>query len=154
MSYGANPDDLLLGDLVLGSTDAERYINAAADEMDSLIGQRYQLPINLAGIAQYAQKLLKLIEINLASGRLIMARAQGGEDSELHAYGHSLVKRAMADLHAIATGQIKLSGAPFAHQSTTTRGPGIVNQDARSAVSAFEDFAFGRDPLATWRPGR
>lgn len=150
MSYGAEVTDLLLGDLELGSIDAEVYLAAANDEMDASIGQRYALPISVGGLPTHARKVLKLIHLRLASGRLIMAVAQAGEDNSLHAYGRHLARMAESDLNAIKNGLIKLHGAPLLDLTDSQRGATIINLGGPSGFDAYEAFVHGGDARARW----
>jgi hypothetical protein len=152
-------DDLLLGDITLGSSVSKvNYVKAAGDEIDSRLGYVYELPFP-DDIAEHAKKLLKKINNNLASGRLIMAVAAGGEDSKLHAYGASLVQDAYNELALILNGTLPIDGATRTGASDAQAGPTISNQDEFSATGAFEYEFFEnptqRGPLSGpgWTPG-
>lgn len=148
--------DLLVGDIVLGSVDPEKYVNAAADEMDSRIGFVYQLPLPTVDttpepLSLQAAAILKNINNKLASGRLIMAQSIGAERHEVHAYGKSLVDEAYAELALVLNGALPLVGAPPVEGVDTTGGPAIYNRDEVSSVEAYEDEFFGQ--YGVWRPG-
>lgn len=150
MAAYSTVDDLLLGDIPISSkVDKEKFVDAAAEEIDSRIGHIYALP--LTGLASHSQLLLKRINNHLATGRLILAVDAGGDDA-LHAYGLSLINGALGELAAIANGMIDLVGADRVPGTAELTGPAIVNADAYSATEAFEQFAFNGQ-LATWRPG-
>lgn len=152
MAY-CEESDLMTGDLTIGPrVDKPSYIDGAADEMDVILGILYETPISVGGLSDSSAKLLKKINRFMASGRLIMALAAGGEDSELHAYGWSLVQQAQADLHCIANGSLKLEGATAKDGALGARGPSIVNRDNESATEVFEQFVY-REGNVYWAPG-
>lgn len=144
-------DDLLLGDLrVSGRVDKNWYVAEAGEEIDSKIGQIYTLPLS-DDLANHSRLLLKRVNNQLATGRLIMA-VDGGSDDSLHAYGLDLVRSALAELESIASGLTLLSGTPRHNGESGTPGPAVVNEDAYSAVAAFEQNVMaGR--AAVWQPG-
>lgn len=161
MPYSSE-DDLLLGDLMVSdSVDKAKFVANAADEMDSKIGFIYKTPIVLDSLPRHEQLLLKGINNNLATGRLIMTLDAAGEGTSLHAYGLRLVTEAMGDLLLIANGDVDLS-AEKEDVPTQNRDsqPNLGNRDATSAVSAFEDRFMRRDHCLPdvltgvgWQPG-
>ena len=138
-----------VGDLLIGNiptpvyVDKQKYVDDAADEIDSYLGARYVTPIVLEPTlpAQRPSALmLKRINAHLASGRLILAAAAGGEDTELHAYGASLVREALAGLMQLASGEIVITGAtPAENLGSTDKGslPTVSNGDPYSQVDGF-----------------
>lgn len=155
MAY-ATVDDLLIGDLTLGSgARPDKYVDDAADEIDSVLGYRYVLPLDPEVIPSYAMLLLKRCANFLASGRLIMALAVGGEDTAMHAYGLSLVQEGQALLAGLAGAAIDIPGATPVDPVLVGRnmGPSIVNQDASSGLDEFYAFVNGSSPVLTWTPG-
>lgn len=155
-------DDLLLGDLPLGATiDRVRYVQDATDEIDSAIGSVYATPIDMTEegpVARHSRLLLKRINNHLATGRIILAVAVGGEDDSLHAYGVSLIREAHGALGQIATGAIDLEGAEKTDvPSDSSSGPTIHNTDEFSGVEAFYENVMRSDSALTspaWAPGR
>jgi phage gp36-like protein len=150
--------DLLLGDVPKSSdTEAQKYVNDAADEIDSKIGMRYQTPVSVDDSPANRATTLLLKRINnwLASGRYIVAKAASSELQEVHAYGLSLIKEATLALQAIQNGDITLSGATFLNTDDEGRsGPMIYNQDAESNVESFYAWT-QRDPcLYPWPDAR
>lgn len=133
--------DLLLGDTVLGSTvDPEKYVQDAADEIDSKVGFMYVTPLNLQTAPRPVQLLLKRINNFLATGRLIMAVASPSEEGGLNAYGRNLVEAASESLDAIAAGKINLEGVQTIADGTALRtAPMVSNIDSESSVEAFYD---------------
>lgn len=135
--------DLLLGDLPISmSVNKQKFVDDAADEIDSIIGVRYQTPIDVSDTSQvprYARLFIKRVANNLATGRLILAVAAGGEDSQVHAYGWSLVQSSLDALKQIADGTYDIvNAAPTdPNQSTRVTGPVIAGGDATSGVDAF-----------------
>lgn len=144
MAYSSTTD-LLTGNIppFVDGAD-EKYVNDAADEIDSAIGHIYQTPIDVTDVPENpvtrpARLLLKRISNWLASGRLMMAAAAGSQQQEVHQYALKLVNDATEALNAIASGDVPLAGAPrigeVGEESFT--GPQIYNEDEESAVEAF-----------------
>lgn len=162
MPYSATTD-LLLGDMPLSAAlDKSKFVADAADEIDSAIGAAYVTPVPMAApVPRHVQLHLKRINNFLATGRLIMAVDVGGEDTQLHAYGLSLVSEARQALQAIVDGSYPLDGVvkqPQEHQRTA--GPSVTNYDATSGVDAF--YGFVSEPrwaapvpqlAPLWKPG-
>ena len=143
MTY-SETSDLLTGSMnVPASLDAQKYVDDASDEIDSVIGFRYTTPIDMSNsslVIRPARLLLKRVANFLATGRLIMAAAVTQEDKQLNAYGASLVAQAQAILTQIAAGDIVLPGAEEGSDSPPIQsGPLIYNKDAESNVDAFYD---------------
>lgn len=141
MPYSA-VEDLLTGDIPTpAQLDPGKFVQDAADEIDSKIGFRYATPVNLAQLKRPAQLLLKRLNNILASGRLLLAATASGEQNELHAYAASLITEAQIALQQIVDGQILLQDAdladPNAQVLVTT--PLIGNKDSESNVEAFYD---------------
>lgn len=165
-------DDLLIGDMpVAMSFSKQKFVNDAANEVDSIIGVRYVTPVDVSPpppdgtgpLPRHASLFVKRAANHLASGRLILALAAGGEDQALHAYGWSLVKGALDALNQIASGQYDLPGAdPLpTDQDTRVTGPQLGNVDASSGVEAFYGYVAPRLPYYPplvqcgpyWAPG-
>lgn len=148
-----------LADLVLGNiptpTDAEKYIIAAAEEIDSRIGLRYATPVVVADTIEErpTELLLKKINTFLATGRLILALAAGGEDVQLHQYGLYLVNQSLTAIEAIVSGSVVLPGAtPATEGSSIQTGPQIFNVDDASSVEAFQEVFGNPASAAILRP--
>lgn len=133
--------DLLTGNIP--AVNPEKYVNDAADEIDSKIGHIYQTPVDVSEqstATRPARLALKRISNFLASGRLMMAAAAGSQRQEVHAYANQLVAEATKALDAIASGDAVLTGAvrlPGSEESESFTGPQIYNEDKESAVEAF-----------------
>jgi phage gp36-like protein len=156
----AEVDDLLVGDIIIQSQDAERFLQIAADEMDSVLGAIYELPLNPEPLPGHIALRLKRCNAVLASGRLILAQAAASEDGSLHAYGRSLVREGVEMLESIRTGSMQLIGltkvAPHGGEDGGN-APVVVVGDATSGVDAFYD-ATRIDPFPwtdrfRWSPG-
>lgn len=137
-------DDLLIGNIPTPAyVNKQKYVDDAADEIDSYLGARYVTPIVLTPslpAERPSALMLKRINAHLASGRLILATAAGGEDTELHAYGASLVREALAGLMQLAAGEPPLTGAlPATNVGSTDPGslPLVSNGDPYSQVDGF-----------------
>lgn len=141
--------DLLTGTIPTPTAlNPTKFVSDAADEIDSKIGMIYATPVvitdTVAGqpnpVVRPVRLLLKRLNVHLASGRLIMAAAANMEDTQLHAYGWSLVKEATDTLTAIAAGELNLVGVEPAEGATASvTTPLISNLDAESNVEAFYD---------------
>lgn len=158
--------DLLLGDMPVAiSVNKQKFVNDAADEVDTVIGTRYTTPIDMteAGPVQRPARLfVKRVTNHLATGRMILALAAGGEDVNLHAYGWSLVNGALAALESIANGSYDLPGAtPITTPGSDTprvTAPTVTNVDAESGVEAFYGYLTECPPVIPlvgpyWKPG-
>lgn len=161
--------DLLTGNIPVSPVMAQKYVNDAADEIDSVIGTVYVTPVDMkptssetppstGTVTRPSRLLLKRIANFLASGRLMLATSAGGEDDQLHSYAKYLVDTALATLMQIASGSIALDGAETAGDPDQEGryGPLIANVDLESNVEAFYDriYMAPRDSFATlqWRP--
>lgn len=150
--------DLLKGDLPLPAHigAGQGYIDTAADEMDTVLGQLYVTPIVLDDIPanRPSQLWLKTCCKFIASGRLILDLALSAEDDNLNAYGLSMLNQGLEMLKAIQSGAASITGAtpldPNAGAYQT--GPMIFNEDSKSLVAAGYEFLL--DPLAIpgWPP--
>lgn len=141
-------DDLLTGDIPLAGKygDGSSFVQLAADEIDAQIGHKYVTPVVFdestpEKLAQVRPSKLMLKKINqlLASGRIILDMAAGGEDDNLHSYGWSMVNEAIGLLNKISEGSITLIDAPVIPSATDdlNTGPSIVQEDAYSLVEGF-----------------
>ena len=140
--------DLLTGDIPLAGKygNGTAFVNLAADEIDGQIGHIYVTPvvfdestIEKAARVRPAKLLLKKINTLLASGRIILDMAAGGEDANLHAYGKSMKDEAILLLNMITTGKIVLTDAPVLAEDVDNQntGPSISNEDPVSLVESF-----------------
>lgn len=150
--------DLLVGDMTIGGgVDKDRFVQDATDEVNSRLGFVYVLPLDPAP-AEHITLMLKRCANLIATGRLILAVASGGEDTALHAYGESLLREGQNLLEAIACGQVDL-GAAKVPVHTDGNAPIITQADSVSAVDAFYSYVNGySDPGITgnpiWTPNR
>lgn len=139
-----------VGDLLTGNVpmpdylSPEKYVQDAANEIDSKIGFLYQTPIDVStnsDVPRPARLLLQRINNFLASGRLLMAAASGGEDDRVHAYGFYLVQQATLALDALALGDPMLEGAVPIDTGEAAAITSIIvnNLDPESNVEAFYD---------------
>ena len=141
MTY-SQVSDMLLGGIPTPA-DASNYVQDAADEIDSKLAFRYQTPIVVDGTGdtRATQLLLKRISNYLATGRCILAKASPTENSQLHAYGWSLIQEAEASLNSLVTGDFVLPGAtPIITDEVAVSGPILSNLDAASNVESFYGF--------------
>jgi hypothetical protein len=123
----------------------QKFVDDAADEIDSKIGFVYATPIDISDVAgnpvvRPARLLLKRLNVNLATGRMLLAADANGEDTQIHAYGWSLIREVVAALNNIADGDITLEGATLVTPNALNNNiPLIYNKDAESNVEAFYD---------------
>jgi phage gp36-like protein len=136
-------NDLLLGDVPLpGYLNAQKFVDDAANEIDSYIGYTYETPIDMddpGTVARPARLTLNRIAAHLSSGRIMLAIAAGTQDDRLNAYGAKLVEEAIATLKLMAEGEIPIEGGiPVGGTGTVApTGPSILNIDQFSAVETF-----------------
>lgn len=140
-------DDLRKGDIRLPAYmgDGQQYVDRAAEEIDAVIGHTYVTPvvIDVVGHPEYRPTFLLLKKINwlLASGRLVLDLAAAGEDSDLHAYGRSMLREGLDLLTKLSESEIVLTGAekltPPEGQTSPATGPIISNLDPASRVEQF-----------------
>lgn len=137
--------DLQIGDIPTSARlDPQKYVNDAADEIDSKIGFVYATPIpveNGSLTPRPVVLLLKRINSHLATGRMVLAATLISEDQRLNAFGQSMVEEALAAIVQIATLQIPLDGVPSSGLATgpSPHVPLQYNKDTESAVDAFYD---------------
>lgn len=143
MAY-CNTTDLLTGNIPTpAALDTQKIVNDAADEIDSQIGFVYKTPINVEDVVwnpvvRPVRLLLKRLNVNLATGRLVLAADAAGEEDKLHAYGWSLIREVNAALKSIARGDITLEGAELVDDTfVSPTAPLIYNEDPESSVEAF-----------------
>ena len=115
-------------------------VDLAAEQIDSMIGHIYVTPVDILvppSENRPSQLLLKHINLLMASGRMILDMAAGGEDNDLHAYGQRLLEEALNMLAKIVKGEIQLTGADRIEEAKSPTGPTISNEDAVSLVEQF-----------------
>lgn len=158
MSY-SEVGDMLTGNIPVSTPIAQKYVNDAADEIDSVIGKVYKTPVNMdpgptetppgtGTMTRPSRLLLKRVSNWIASGRLMLATSAGGEDDQLHAYALYLVTSATTVLMSIARGEVELEGAekidPEGDEGVY--GPLISNVDPESNVEALYDRIYMAPP--------
>lgn len=150
--------DLLTGNIPTPALlTPQKFVDDAADEIDSYLGQKYTTPLVLLS-TDPAQRpgylLLKRINSHLATGRLILAVSAGGEDKNLNAYGKSLVDESIAALQELTEGNYVIVGAlPLPGDTVgNSNSPLIFNVDDSSAVEDFMDRLIN-PPLVPYYPG-
>lgn len=137
--------DLLVKDVLLGPGDTlDEWVARASEEMDSYLGARYVIPIepiaSLGSPSAQDLRILKQINIKLASGRFYLAHSSNEEDDRLHAYGRYLVNEAINALIAIRDETFSLSSLDTIVTDLPAperRMPGPVGGDSVSYVDAF-----------------
>ncbi len=148
MATYSEVDDLLLGELTAPDQNiCQKYVQDAANEIDSKLGFIYVTPISVSVDGEFRATALLLQRINnwLATGRLILANAASREDQYVNAYAKSLIVEADAALVALTNGTMPLPGAtPINPTGSTATGPIINNLDSQSNVESF--YAFVTDP--------
>lgn len=133
-------EHLLIGDIPLAGRygTGENFVNLAAEEIDAQIGHIYVTPVEFdestpekAARVRPSVLLLKKLNILLASGRIVLDMAAGGEDDNLHAYGKRMLDEALRLLTMITNGQIELIDAPLieSEASTVDNTHMVISQD-------------------------
>lgn len=139
-------DDLLTGDIPLAGKygDGSSFVQMAADEIDAEIGHLYVTPIIIEDASEPMNRpsVLTLKKINqlLASGRIILDMAAGGEDHDLHRYGKSMVDEALLLLGKICDGKMILRGAEQVKTSEVdvqNTAVSVTQEDSASMVQTF-----------------
>ena len=163
MAYSA-VGDLLIGDLLISeSVDRQKFVDLAAEEIDSKLGWVYELPLHGVGVPPsdtswqsfpiHQVSLLKSINNRLATGRLILTLDIAGEGTQLHAYGWHLVNEALGDLMVIANGDQDLDAVRSTALITGgDKRPSIKQQDEESLLLGWENTVMRSRPWYT-RPG-
>jgi hypothetical protein len=119
----------------------QKYIDAAADEIDIILGDRYVTPIHTDELpANRTTKLfLKQCNAQLASGRIIIAVSLTREAESLHAYGRQLINMTLAALKDVGTGGGSLPGAILSGTADVLENRVLsANVDPTSRVLDFE----------------
>lgn len=139
-------DDLRRGDIPLPAYmgDGGKYVDAAAEEIDSQVGHLYQTPILIPPTPQNRPSILFLKKINwlIASGRLLLDMAAASENQNQHAYGMGMLKEGLALLNQLAADEVQLLGAIRLDADSEQKdynGPAIFNEDEASLVQGFYD---------------
>lgn len=167
MAYCTSNDLFIDHQMYTDITEKDRYVQFAADSMDSKLGYIYVVPIATTGIPAHQSTLLKTINAQLATGRLIMSRSSAHQESQVHAYALYLIRQAEMDLMAIANGNVDLTAPRVngegdilgtlddpATADALARTPSGWNPDATSPVTAFEkNIMSGSTESAYWVPG-
>lgn len=153
----AQSDTLLLGGIPAhDDTELEKFVNDAADEIDSILGVVFETPVTNRpdGLPIDRPASLALTRINryLASGRYIMARAASGEDDNLHTYGARLVREALDALRDMASGKVIFNARRLSDPEAERKGPRMSNAEARSNVDAFYGAQTGSDGMMYGAP--
>ena len=152
MTYGAEKQDLLLGDVTLGSSlDPEDFLRKAAEEMDAKIGQEWELP--LPALPVEIATLLRVTQAHIATGRILLAQPMNAGTEDMNRYGASLVTRALADLGSWIDSQPDIDGATRVRAGDAT-GPTITNSENRSGFDVFDQFTSGQSMPVPWYPGQ
>lgn len=141
-------EDMLLGQTALPKgLDPQKYVDDAADEIDSAIGFTYVTPVDMSDtspVIRPVRLLLKRLNNHLATGRFITAISSNSQRTDLQPYGASLIREVLLVLQQIQNGDLTLTGAPLlpppAGQTDLPQtGPLIANVDSESQVEAFYD---------------
>ena len=146
MAY-CTEDSLLIEGLPLSTVvNPQKYIDLAADEMNIILGQVYNIPIVYDDTPDNLQTKLFLKQVNswLASGRMIIAATASNESTQLSAYGRQLVNGALKALNDLVGGGGSLPGVQFSaiYLSVTDRVLQF-QQDETSHVIDFENRFYG-----------
>lgn len=155
------PAYCVVGDLLVGKVplpayiDPQKYVDDAADEIDTHICQLYLTRVDVTDpttTSRVAKLFLKRINAHLASGRLLLSVAAPEEQRQLHAYAASLVAESLEALEGVESGEYLLEGALPADGLTEVPQsmPMISNLDEESQVEAFYDRIANPDFVFTY----
>lgn len=142
--------DLQVGNVPTNNVDVQHYIDLAAEEIDSRIGFRYQTPVDVSGsstVLRAAQLLLKRLNNQIATGRILLATFTATENQELNAYGARLVNEAQAAIEMIVLGQLSLPGAFLTDGETKEPLPGVDGTQPTTAplLGEYDNSGSGTD---------
>lgn len=146
MTAYCTKDDLLTGDIPLAGKygDGSSFVQMAADEIDAELGHIYVTPIVIEDATEPENRpsVLTLKKINqlLASGRIILDMAAGGEDTDLHAYGRRMIDEALLLLGKICDSKMILRGAEMINSSDVDVENTAVSVTQADSVSLVESF--------------
>lgn len=136
-----SPNDMLLGDLQIPpSVDPSLYIDRASRDIDIAMGAIYEVP--LTSLTGRGALVIKSVSADLASAYLLMAQAQGGEDSVVNAYAMQLYQRAWDRLMPFRQGE-PLEGGVLANPPDPSTGASsaavsILQKDKYSLLDRYE----------------
>ena len=142
MAYSETTDMLIDSALFSGTSwDPQKFVDDAADEIDSHVGGIYDTPLDTTSMDRASSLLIKRISNHLATGRYLIAATGLNEHGQVDAYGLSLVKSSLEALAALADGSVPLRGlSPSDDDAVVPRGaPAVRQQDPESATAAFYD---------------
>ncbi len=130
--------------------DVSRRIEQASEEIDSMIGIVYVTPVSLSETGptpRHVSLTIKRICSALATGNIILELDVAGEESQLHAYGASLVSEARLMLRSIVDGSFVLEGVEHRNQTETSgNAPLFYNPDENSNVDSFYSYFDSTNP--------
>jgi len=150
--YGADANDLLLGDMTLGSAlSREDYLRLATDEVDAKLALYWVLPLP-AVISTAAGLILSNVVAHVATARIILSQPMDSSDDGYNSYGASLLNRAFRDLELWLLSDPIISGAVRINASENNV-PSIFKNETRSALDVYDQFVAGSEPAA-WYPGQ
>ncbi len=155
MAY-CEPDTLLLGGIPADESELVKFVNDAADEIDSTLGAVFETPVTYRadGLPLDRPALLTLTRINryLATGRFILARAASGEEDNVHNYGARLIRESLDALRDIVRGNVNFNARRLHDPEAERKGPRIANAEARSNVDTFYGAQTGPDNMMYGAP--
>lgn len=119
----------------------EGAAEAAANEMDGLLGQRYTVPISVS-VNDPSEKdtayWLQQVSSMIAAGRIMLSLGAPGSNDTANNYGKYLIKNAMDMIALITDGKRSLAGAVENEDGTAgSKGPIILQGDRYSQVDMY-----------------
>lgn len=148
--------DLLVGNVPLPAyVDAQKFVDDAADEIDTHICQLYLTRVDVTDptdTSRVAKLFLKRVNAHLASGRLLLSVAAPEEQKQLHAYAKSMVAESLLALEGVESGEYILEGAiPAEGLTEVPQSKALIsNLDPESQVEAFYDRIANPDFVFTY----
>jgi len=136
--------DQILGKLPVSSgMDKQTFIDISAAEMHTYMLGIYTVPIHIPSSVATAtsgitSNILKSINQDLATGRLILALDTTMENQSIHEYGSWLVDKSITKLEEIRSQKFVLPGAPIdTNLSDDIPRPGKVYASSPDSSSSF-----------------
>lgn len=139
----ADPDMRLVGNIpARAELELAGFYDDAADEIDAILGSEFDTPVTVAqdgtSLPRTVSLILRRVNRFLATGRYILAVTAGGEDTQLQAYGASLIREALTALQQILSGTISINAKRLSGDASRVgRQPAVSNTDAASQVDTF-----------------
>jgi hypothetical protein len=150
--YGATENDLLIGDMTLGSAISKAdYLRLATDEVDTKLALYWVLPLP-ASLTVAADVILGNVVARVATARIILSQPMDSSEDGHNSYGASLLNRALRDLEVWLQSEPIIPGATRINVGENNV-PSIFINETRSGLDVYDQFVAGCEPTS-WYPGQ